>query len=197
MIADASVAWGVSPQVVLATLQKEQSLLSKSGPSGRALAWAMGCGKLDGGRTLSKYYGFGNQIWYGTKSLHKNAERWRPGVYLTIDGNKLMPSNASTHGLYKYTPHVRGNMSFWMIFWRYFGDPVGGASSASTQSSGATRPLVAIRLSAHLLEGRTRRRRPVHAARLRLRPHVHPVAAAAPPMLRAWRATPRASVTVR
>ena len=132
MIADASVAWGVSPQVVLATLQKEQSLLSKSNPSARALAWAMGCGKLDGGRTLSKYYGFGNQIWYGTKSLHKNAERWSPGVSLAIDGNKLTPSNASTHGLYKYTPHVRGNMSFWMIFWRYFGDPTARPAAADS-----------------------------------------------------------------
>ena len=124
MIAEAALAWRVNPQVILATLQKEQSLLSDSTPSARALAWAMGCGKLDGGRTLSRYYGFGNQIWYGAKTLDTGADLWKPGTKLTIDGNAVMPYNSATFALYRYTPHIHGNLSFWMIYWRYFGDPL-------------------------------------------------------------------------
>ena len=37
-------AWQVSPKVILATLQKEQGLLSATSPSTSALDWAMGCG---------------------------------------------------------------------------------------------------------------------------------------------------------
>ena len=34
------------------------------------------------------------------------------------------PTNSATYSLYKYTPHFRGTMSFWMLYWRYFGDPL-------------------------------------------------------------------------
>jgi peptidoglycan hydrolase CwlO-like protein len=124
MIAEASVRWGVSPKVVLVTLQKEQSLLSRPSPTQRACDWAMGCGKTDSG-TISKYQGFGNQIWYGAASLSKNAGRWRTGTTLNIDGNVVQPTNSGTYALYKYTPHIRGTMSFWLLYWRYFGDPLG------------------------------------------------------------------------
>ncbi len=122
MIADAAVAWNVSPKVILVTLQKEQSLLARSNPSQRALDWALGVGKTDSS-TLYKYQGFGNQIWWGAATLNNNADRWRPGAQLLIDGNYLSPSNGATHSLYRYTPHIRGNTSFWMLYWRYFGDP--------------------------------------------------------------------------
>ena len=122
MIAEAAVAWNVSPKVLLVTLQKEQSLLAQANPSGNAMNWALGVGKTDSS-TLYRYQGFGNQIWYGAATLNNNAERWKPGVQLLIDGNYLSPSNGATHSLYRYTPHIRGNTSFWMLYWRYFGDP--------------------------------------------------------------------------
>jgi hypothetical protein len=122
MIADAAAAWNVSPKVILVTLQKEQSLLARANPSGTAMDWALGVGKTDSS-TLYRYKGFGNQIWYGAATLNNNAERWKPGAQLTIDGNYLTPSNGATHSLYRYTPHIRGNTSFWMLYWRYFGDP--------------------------------------------------------------------------
>ncbi len=123
MIAEASAAWNVNPEVILATLQKEQSLLSRSAPTQNALDWAMGCGKTDSA-TLNQYRGFGNQIWYGAKSLDANAKRWKPGAELNIDGSVVMPTNSATFALYRYTPHLHGNTSFWLIFWRYFGDPL-------------------------------------------------------------------------
>ncbi|MDZ4177618.1 MAG: hypothetical protein U1E29_00045 [Coriobacteriia bacterium] len=123
MIAEAAVAWNVSPKVILVTLQKEQSLLSRPNPSSYAFDWAMGCGKTDS-RTFTQYRGFGNQIWHGARVLDKNAGPYRPGIELTITGSIVRPTNPATYTLYKYTPHMRGNMSFWLIHWRHFGDPL-------------------------------------------------------------------------
>ncbi|MCL2503438.1 MAG: hypothetical protein FWE94_02360 [Coriobacteriia bacterium] len=123
MISEAANAWQVNPEVILVTLQKEQSLLSSQAPMQRAYDWAMGCGKTDSS-TLIKYEGFGNQIWYGAKSLDAHAKRWKPGTRLTINGSVVMPTNSATYALYRYTPHLHGNTSFWMLFWRYFGDPL-------------------------------------------------------------------------
>lgn len=123
MIAEAGVAWGVSPKVIMATLQKEQSLLTRGSPTQRSLDWAMGCGKTDS-RTFTKYQGFGKQVYYGAQKLRQNADRWSPGATLKIDGSYVTPSNTATYGQYKYTPHFHGVMSFWLIYWRYFGDPL-------------------------------------------------------------------------
>jgi hypothetical protein len=123
MIADAASAWGVSPKVILVTLQKEQSLLSDPSPNQRALDWAMGCGKMDSG-TLYQYQGFGNQIWNGARVLNKNQDGWHAGITLTIDGTVVSPSDSATYSLYRYTPHFHGNTLFWRLYWRYFGDPV-------------------------------------------------------------------------
>lgn len=122
MIAEAAVYWRINPKVLLVTLQKEQSLLADATPTARQLDWAMGCGKTDS-RTYTKYRGFGTQIWYGAKTLNNNAERFSPGAQLNIDGNIVLPSNSATYSLYKYTPHIHGNLSFWTLYWRYFGDP--------------------------------------------------------------------------
>lgn len=131
LIAEASVAYQISPKVLLVKLQKEQSLLAKARPSQTALDWALGVGKTDS-RTLTKYRGFGNQVWYGAKSLNTNTKPWTPGISRTIDGSTVRPTNAATYSLYKYTPHLRGNMSFWLLYWRYFGDPLAEASATTT-----------------------------------------------------------------
>ncbi|MCX8007634.1 MAG: hypothetical protein N3B11_05915 [Coriobacteriia bacterium] len=123
MIVEAAVEWNVSPKVILVTLQKEQSLLEDRNPSQRAYDWAMGCGKTDS-TTLTQYQGFGKQIWFGARALDRNADGWYPGVQLSIDGSPVFPTNASTYSLYRYTPHLHGNTSFWMLYWRYFGNPV-------------------------------------------------------------------------
>ena len=123
MIADASVKWGISPKVILATLQKEQSLLTKKSPSQNAMDWAMGCGKADSFTTY-KYQGFGKQIWFGAYKFKQNADLWKPGASQKIDGSTVHPTNPGTHAQYRYTPHFPGVMSFWMIYWRYFGDPL-------------------------------------------------------------------------
>ena len=124
MVVEAAHQWDISPKVILVTLQKEQSLLSDATPSQNALDWAMGCGKADS-QTFYEYKGFGKQIWWGAQKLDKNAGPWHPGIKMTIDGTSVFPTNSSTYSLFKYTPHLRGTTSFWMIYWRHFGDPLG------------------------------------------------------------------------
>ncbi len=122
MIFEAAQAWGVNPKVILCVLQKEQSLLGRPRPAQRAYDWAMGCGKTDS-RTFTKYKGFGKQIWHGAERLAVNGRPWRQGITMRINGSTIQPANAATYSLFKYTPHFRGTMSFWMLYWRYFGDP--------------------------------------------------------------------------
>ena len=79
MIAEASVAWGVSPKVILVTLQKEQSLLAKAARRRRRTTGRWDAGKADS-RTYYEHKGFGKQIWVGAQKLRKNANLWKPGA---------------------------------------------------------------------------------------------------------------------
>lgn len=120
IIADAADRYNISPRVILVTLQKEQSLLSKRPSKQSAYDWAMGCGRPDSGKMIMKYKGFGNQIWGGAEKLHTNSKPWRAGIMMPIDSSTVYPSNSSTYSLYKYTPHLRGVTSFWTLWIRYF-----------------------------------------------------------------------------
>jgi peptidoglycan hydrolase CwlO-like protein len=124
MIADASVNFNVNPKVILATLQKEQSLLSTKNPSDKQYAGAMGAGMPDSKKNDLSMQGFGNQIWWGAQKQDKNARDWHPGAFEPVDGTKVFATNEGTFAQYRYTPHFSGVMSFWMIYWRYFGDPL-------------------------------------------------------------------------
>ncbi len=122
IIAEAAKYYRVSPRVILVTLQKEQSLLSKRPSSNSGYDWAMGVGRPDSGAKLLKYKGFGNQVWYGAKSFNTQAKAWRPGTKLNIDSSTVTPTNGATYAQYKYTPHLRGVTSFWTLWIRYFND---------------------------------------------------------------------------
>ena len=122
IIANASASWGISPRVVLATMQKEESLLSDASPSAHQLNWAMGCGSAST---------FGKQIWLGTRALSRDRAGYAKGVKVVCGDGKVYPKNASTYGLYRYTPwigsatgDVGGNYLFSSVYWRYFGDPL-------------------------------------------------------------------------
>lgn len=121
IIYDAAAANGVSPKVILITLQKEQSLLSDSTPSTRQLQWAMGAGKTDS-TTKTYMSGFGRQVWYGARALHRNSLPWRAGITMNIDSSTVRPANGATYSLYKYTPHLHGTRSFWDLWRRYFNE---------------------------------------------------------------------------
>ncbi len=135
IIMQASLAFQLNPQLLLVTLQKEQSLVEDSSPSQNQLDWAMGyaicddCAKSD--PRLQKYRGFGNQVYQAAKhfrdayltNLETNGTTtsgYGPGIESIIDGTALIPQNNATAALYTYTPHLHGNLNFMAIWSRWF-----------------------------------------------------------------------------
>jgi peptidoglycan hydrolase CwlO-like protein len=127
MIAEACANFGISPKVILVTLQKEQSLLTATNPSQTAMDWAMGCGKTDS-KVYYEYQGFGKQVWGGASKFQSNANLWTPSCSEEVDSGSLKhyvhPTNPGTLAQWRYTPHTSGVTSFWNLYWRYFGDPL-------------------------------------------------------------------------
>ena len=125
MISDASIHFNINPKIILVTLQKEQSLLTTKHPSQSQYDGAMGAGMPDSGVNNASMQGFGNQIYWGAQKFDKNARDWTPGRAEHVDGVSQTCDNEGTFAQYRYTPHYSGVTSFWTIFWRYFGDPLG------------------------------------------------------------------------
>lgn len=140
----------VSPKALLVTLQKEQSLITRTDFSQNALNKAMGYGCPDSGGCDAKYNGFTNQVewaawqlrynyeaagkdasWWSTRySTHyyegySRSHNWNSTYYVVTYKNK------STAALYRYTPHVGyGNFNFWRLMIDWFG--VGTTSGGGT-----------------------------------------------------------------
>lgn len=135
----------LNPQIVLVTLQKEQSLITgtydpNSASTATALKWAMGMGCPDGIGCSEAYAGFTNQVVYGAAQLMYNYYRaasslYKPGLTYTISNTTGAPyyaaatqsvtiANSATSSLYQYTPHVfNGNYNFWLYMNRWFNIP--------------------------------------------------------------------------
>ncbi|MBI2484258.1 hypothetical protein HYV71_03685 [Candidatus Uhrbacteria bacterium] len=125
----ASKTHGISPKVLLVLLQKEQSLIENKKPSQYSFDWATGYARCDSCSAtdpiVAAYKGFVSQIekaaWrkkYYT--LEPQKFRFHPGEMQMVDGYPITPNNWATAVLYNYTPHLRGNFSFWKIWNRYF-----------------------------------------------------------------------------
>ncbi len=132
----------LSPKVILAMLQKEQSLLTDAAPREDQLDWAAGfgvcdsCSKNDPG--LAPFRGFYNQVSLFAEKVRVNYLRdlvnlgrtftgWGPGLTkTTLDGYEVTPANKATAVLYTYNPYRGGdgrigaNFNFWRIWQRYF-----------------------------------------------------------------------------
>jgi hypothetical protein len=128
IIAEAAQYWNVNPKIVLATLQKEQSLLAAKSPSAYTLGRAMGCGVYPTSPDL--HPGFGDQVWTGTQKLGQtwDAYAWYANkpkqVYSYPDGHDIIitVANQPTWNLYTYTPYYP-QVGVWNIYLKYFGDP--------------------------------------------------------------------------
>ncbi|MEO5627757.1 MAG: hypothetical protein ABIQ89_02615, partial [Candidatus Saccharimonadales bacterium] len=72
IIFDAAQAYGINPQVLLATMQKEQSLITTPNPVASQLNYAMGYGCPDSGGC--SYAGFFNQVDNGAWQLRTDME---------------------------------------------------------------------------------------------------------------------------
>ncbi|HMH31008.1 MAG TPA: hypothetical protein VK534_00845 [Methylomirabilota bacterium] len=148
IIGAASRAYGINPRVILATLQKEQSLITTPNPNAGQLNCAMGyssCSgysgffsQVDNATWQFKTYmelGSGNNWWgytpasypcNGATSLYNNA--LKAGRTVTFSDTNGTPystitlANMSTAGMYCYTPHVYNNPS------GLFGNPQYGST---------------------------------------------------------------------
>jgi putative cell wall-binding protein len=165
MIYRAQVACGISAKVILVTLEKEQSLITKQYPRAWNINKAMGYDCPDSTGCSPYYEGFGNQVYNGTRQLktYKAAHFLRqPGTHTIAYhpnnadcGTKsINVTNYATAALYNYTPYVPnaaalknlggvgdecssyGNRNFWSYYYSWFGNPTDITPSAAVERIG-------------------------------------------------------------
>lgn len=115
IMADAN-EYGINPLIILTTLQKEQTLVTRTTAGVGTLAWAMAWGATDNG-TIYPNSGFANQITGGTNDLYNlyigaptslpqpKTVNTEPEYYETYEyGQTVEPINAASWALYEYTP---------------------------------------------------------------------------------------------
>lgn len=126
---NAAITYHLNPKVLLVLLQKEQSLIENPQPTKNSLDWATGFGVCDScskdNPQLAGLKGFWTQVQKAAwrKNYYKEHPgefRYKPFFPQTVDTTSVTPQNWATAILYNYTPHIRGNYSFWKIWQRYF-----------------------------------------------------------------------------
>jgi hypothetical protein len=118
IIAKVGVACGISQQVLLVLLEKEQGLVRSTAPSAGAFRSATGFGCPDTAACDSTYYGFFNQVYMAAKQFKTYATS--PGSFgyvagrvnqirfsptATCGSSAVFIQNQATAGLYNYTPY--------------------------------------------------------------------------------------------
>ncbi|HEY4179838.1 MAG TPA: hypothetical protein VGM90_23515 [Kofleriaceae bacterium] len=125
-IFDAATAEGINPMMLVARLQGEMSLVSKTArPSASRINAATGCGCPDGGGCSASYRGFEPQLTCSAKTMRKwydasedGTAQWRVGKTTTsLDNKHVSPKNSATASLYSYTPWVLPNRGGAWLTW--------------------------------------------------------------------------------
>lgn len=119
----------IDVRVLLAKLQVEQSLLT-SEPTPQKLDWALGYGLTDED-VFEEYRGFENQVKMAAWSLVGYLDKDNPysvvgqvGLPWNVRDGLVVPENAATAALYRYTPWISGNELFYQVWLDLFGsDP--------------------------------------------------------------------------
>ncbi len=127
----------ISLKVILVMLQKEQSLVERPKARPWQMDMAMGFGDCDP-KCPSKLVreqgkGFAKQVDAGARVMRKHYDAFRRDGHRTpmaIDGVLVVPANAASAALYRYTPHRHGNELFRKIWQKWFGQSL--ALSPST-----------------------------------------------------------------
>lgn len=134
IIYDAARNERISPVTILAMIQKEQSLVYATGYNQYKLDWAMGYGVPDSGDRNYAYQGFTKQIDSGAWQLRRNYDywaangsAWNVGKTMNIDGRAVRFANRCTSALYRYTPHLGTNFTYYFNMWN-----TGAGSGAAT-----------------------------------------------------------------
>ena len=144
IISDAANTNGINPIAILATIQKEEGIVSGVSAvtyNQTRVEWAMGYGYTDS-IIYTQYKGFTNQVDHGTWQLRynfdvyaANGSEWNVGRNMVIDGQTVTFLTRATSALYRYTPHLGGNENFTNLFWNWGGAGVFGAARGEQGSN--------------------------------------------------------------
>lgn len=125
-VVDAARGEGINPMMLVARMQVESSLVSKTvEPSQRRQDQALGCGCPDGGGCSAAYRGLDKQLVCGAKVMRRwydasvdGSGEWRKGhPKKTLDPRTVTPANHATASLYAYTPWVLpGRGGAWLVW---------------------------------------------------------------------------------
>ncbi len=146
----ASVEMGISPVVLLATLQKEKTFITKDSFSKSTLDYAAGCGCPKSG-CQAKYAGLEKQMECMVETLKNHFDAGQSLNFpfsfgasrcWEVDSNVNI-KNAATYSLFKYTPHTYdckynkkagGNYLFYKLFVSYYKKMTGSYPECTTGS---------------------------------------------------------------
>ena len=158
-------ACGISAKVLLATLQKEQGLVTATAPTDLKLRKAMGYGCPDTSVCDSKYYGLYNQLYNAAWQFRHYSDPTPVGNFrIGVKSVQYHPNtdcgttsvnilNHATAALYNYTPYTPnaaalanlggtgdscssyGNRNFWVYFTSWFGSTIAGAGEAALNAA--------------------------------------------------------------
>ena len=112
IISKAAQESGLNPFVVLTTMEKENSLISRQKKPGKALlAASMGYGYTDGGTYTAGAKSFTGQVTKGAQLLSKLYQDAQGQAYpqkfrADYGKHKVQIDNAATLALFQYTPHT-------------------------------------------------------------------------------------------
>jgi len=132
VLVEAAREGGIDPVVLLARMQVESSLVSKtSRPGATTINHALGCGCPDGARCSREYAGMRSQLDCAVEVLNEQLAgsrdgtgAWRMGsTRRTLDPLSVTPRTHATAALYAYTPWVLtgrgGNWVVWEVTRQY------------------------------------------------------------------------------
>jgi hypothetical protein len=161
-IATVAKACGISPKVLIVTLEKEQGLVTSTSPTSGRYRIAMGYGCPDTAPCDSAYYGFDNQVYKAASQferyrLYPYNFNFRVGGTFNIGyspsascGTKSVKIlSQATAGLYNYTPYTPnkgslnnypgtapcgsyGNRNFFAFYSLWFGSTLVGSNLVRT-----------------------------------------------------------------
>ena len=115
LIVRAAVTHDVNPLILIARMQVETSMVSKTvQPTQRTINRALGCGCPDGASCNPAYSGLQKQLDCGARIMRKwydgsidGTGAWKRGVSKsTLDPRRVTPANHATASFYAYTPWV-------------------------------------------------------------------------------------------
>ena len=125
-VVDAARGQGIHPLVLVARMQVESTLVSKTvAPSQSRQDHALGCGCPDGSACGAAYRGLDKQLACAAKVLRTQYDasvdgsgEWRKGVAKrTLDPKTVTPATHATASLYAYTPWVlQGTGGTWLVW---------------------------------------------------------------------------------